>query len=124
MKTVAAAEFEQFWKEVLGEDWCLEEGLDGYDPEKDETVDLDNWYISWQGPLNLSAEDVPPQPPHVEKNEYDPLHGIDTGLLTLFERWKKAQTHTTVVAWFVVPKEREGALINQLKVMGAEVKTS
>ena len=121
MKTVSSEEFERFWSEVLGEDWYLEEGLEDYDPVRDRTVELDDWYVSWQG---FSREDVPSTPPHVEEDEYDPLHGITTGLLTLFERWKKAQTHTTVVARFVVPKERAGALVNRLKVMDAEVQVS
>ena len=124
MKTVSSEEFERFWSEVLGDDWYMEEGLEDYDPERDDVVELDDWYVRWQGPRKVADEDIPPAPPHVKKNEYDPLHGITTGLRTLFERWKKAQTHTTVVARFVVPKERAGALVNRLKVMDAEVQVS
>lgn len=112
-----------FWLEVLGKNFYLDEGMEDYDPSTQSTVEIEDWYLRYQGGAETWTN------PLVRPNEYDTnpngLVGINTGLETLFDRWKEAQVCTFVVAKFVVPKGAEAdALIARLKEMGAELKTT
>jgi len=118
MKSVSVFEFEKFWAEVLGEDFYVEEGLEDYDPKVGgPTVELDDGYLCYQG-----REEHPTRPKHVRRDEWH-RNNIETGLLTLFERWQKAKTSATVIASFDVPHDEFDAFVERLRKMGAELLT-
>lgn len=118
MKSISVVKFEKFWAEVLGEDFYVEEGLEDYDPgNSGPTVELDDWYLCYQG-----RKEQPTPPKHVRPDEWD-RNNIATGLLTLFERWEKAQTCATIIASFDVPHDELDAFVERLREMGAEFLT-
>lgn len=119
METVSAKEFEAFWSEVLGSDWYIDDGLYDYDSEVDKVVELDEWWIAYQGSAKGSEIKTPK---HVKKNEFDDWY-ITTGLLTLFKRWKDAQTHTVLVASFRVPNDEVQKFTKAIEKLGGKVET-
>lgn len=117
MKTVSTEEFEAFWGEVLGGDWYIDDGLYDYDPEVDKTVKLDDWIIGYQGKAKASEIEIPK---YVKKGEFDDRF-IDTGLLTLFNRWKASQSHTVLVASFRVPKDEVKKFTKAIDKLGGKM---
>lgn len=117
MVTVSTEEFEAFWSEVLGGDWYVDDGLYDFDPKIDKTVELDDWVIGYQGRAKGAAIETPK---YVKRDEFDDPF-IHTGLLTLFNRWKAAQTHTVLVASFRVPKNEVKKFTKAIEKLGGKV---
>lgn len=116
---VDGAVFDRFWDEVLGDDWCIEEGVypslseDGQ-PDRGPVVEV---YAGWQG----SGE-----PP-----EHIPFFGQSDGADMLvddaFWRWRKADLEGRVVldARFEIPKGDVDAirrLRDEIKRLGGSMK--
>jgi len=110
---VPLKEFNDFWNEILGDDWYI--GDEDYDEDEHEGVVLiGEFIVAYQGKGNAE------RPKHVNKSEMD-TRVITTGLLTLFERWRKAKTHTDVVAYFSVPHEKLSELKKEIGRLGGSV---
>lgn len=113
-------EFDKFWDETLGDDWYIDGDAIDDDGNQDLEIVINNDYlVAWQGSGRLKKSSLPK---HVKPSEYDDmtLSGVLTiGLLTLFKRWKKSQSHTTFYAIFTVKKDGEAELREVLKSLGA-----
>jgi hypothetical protein len=113
MKTTKS-EFDRFWEEVLGSDWCLE------DPEfddQDPSFVLDDSCIAYQG----FGQRPETPPPFVKAKELESVGHLGVGVATLFKRWHAAQTSTSFTVEFTVPKEEADALRERLMEMGGRV---
>lgn len=120
---VSKEEFNKFWNEILGKDWYIDDDdvfdVDFVDDQDPEVLLSNDGVIAWQGHGRLNKSSLPK---YVKSSEYDTIKFsgfLTIGLLTLFKRWKKNQSHTTFCAYFTVKKDEEDELREALKCLGA-----
>lgn len=109
-------EFNRFWDEVLGDDW-YDDGETDLDAPEDVLVDLETIDPRWQ---DTGTRPVPKG--LIKARDLD----LDCGQLTvtattLFKRWRKTQTATTIIASFDVPNEEADAMLAKIRALKGKV---
>ncbi|MDG4792060.1 hypothetical protein O7626_40300 [Micromonospora sp. WMMD1102] len=113
--TITRDEFNRFWDEVLGNDWCIEETDipdQWWDGDDSEPITIEYLTLEWQvmGPREPS--------PTTWITARD-LRDGSPNFFTLLKRWRGEQTTVTVVV--EVPREREADLLAAVKELGGRV---
>lgn len=117
---IARAEYERFIAEALPGDWCIDSGdcPEFDDPDHGSVIEVsDGIRVDWQG------KGSPPANAFILRNDIiECMNGvveIDVGLLTVFRRWRKAQSHVRVSV--ELRKDELAGLKAYLKAHGGKV---
>lgn len=111
-------ELNDFWNEVLGDDFYLEEGIPDWTGEEPPNAILtveDYAYVAWQGKGELTY------PTFIQSLLNQGWEGDPLSLIPLINAWRAQQTHAFLS--IKVPSEHLDALNTFLATINAETLT-